>query len=87
MAVLTDPPFEAARIDPATARFGAAGARPVRVSLEDFDGDGDLDLVLHFRTDETGIQCGDESAALAFEMSNCPPLSDSIVTVGCGDEE
>ncbi len=46
--------------------FGAADMKvvPVHVSLDDADMDGDIDLVLHFSTQETGIKCGDVSAAL-----------------------
>lgn len=35
--------------------------------IEDVDGDGDLDLALHFRTQDTGIECGDTPASLAGE--------------------
>ena len=56
-----------------------------RGHVEDVDRDGDLDLVLHFRTQRTGIECGDTNAMLVGETFEGTPIegSDSIVTVGC----
>jgi len=53
--------------------------------IEDVNGDGRLDLMLHFRTQDTGIQCGDTSASLTGETFDGAPIqaSDSIITVGC----
>ena len=53
--------------------------------FEDVDEDGDLDLVLHFMTQESGIQCGDTEVSLTAETFDGQPIqgSDSIVTVGC----
>lgn len=58
---------------------------PDYVWLEDVDGYGDLDLVLHFRTQETGIVCGATTASLTGETLEGDPIhgSDSIRTVGC----
>ena len=55
------------------------------VNIEDADGDGDLDLILHFKTQETGIQCGDTSAFLTGETFDGQAVegSDSIKTAGC----
>jgi hypothetical protein len=41
--------------------------------------------VLHFRTQDSGIQCGDTSATLVGSTLGGDPFSgsDSIVTVGC----
>ena len=54
-------------------------------SIEDVDSDGDLDLVLHFRTQDTDIQCGDTFASLTGETTSGIAIegSDSISTVGC----
>lgn len=74
-------------IDPGTARFGSTGteAAPAHHALEDVNGDGDLDLILHFRTQETGIACGDTIAYLRAKTTDGKEVSgmDSIRTVSC----
>jgi hypothetical protein len=88
VAILTTPTFDATTVDPATVRFGKTGteAAPVRAALEDADGDGTIDLVLHFRTQDTGLQCGDTSAVLTGKTVSGQAIqgSDSIVTVRGG---
>ena len=61
-----DATFDASTVDPATVSFGATGgeAAPVHWALEDVDADGNTDLILHFRTQATGIGCGDTSASV-----------------------
>jgi len=87
VAVLTTGGFDAATVDPTTVRFGATGAEasPVKSALKDVDGDGDKDLLLHFKTNQTGIACGDTSALLTGETFGGQAIagSDSIKTVGC----
>lgn len=53
-AILSDGGFDATSVDPASVRLFQGTA--VRSTLEDVDGDGDLDLLLHFRVQETGLR-------------------------------
>ena len=87
VTILTTETFDASTVDPTSVRFGSTGteAAPVHWALEDVDGDGDLDLILHFNTQETGILCGDTSASLTGETFSGQAIggSDAITTVGC----
>ena len=53
--------------------------------VEDVNADGKKDLVLHFRTPETGIRCEDTAASLTGMTFDGDAIqgSDSIETVGC----
>lgn len=88
VAILASDGFDATEVDPATVRFGRTGseAAPIRFALKDVDGDGNTDLVLRFRIQQTGIACGDTSASLTARTFDGQPImgSDSIHTVGCG---
>ena len=53
VSILTTDDFDAASVDANTVQF--ANARAVHHSLEDVDGDGDLDMVLHFRVQDTNL--------------------------------
>ena len=48
VAVLTTDSFDAATVDPSTVEL--EGVLAVKWAMDDVDGDGDLDLVLHFST-------------------------------------
>ncbi len=65
VAVLTTDDFDATTVDAFTVAFGPGGAAPVHNGhIEDVDSNGDSDLVLHFRTQDTGIAVGDTEACL-----------------------
>jgi hypothetical protein len=89
VAILTTDTFDATTVDPTTVRFGATGteAAPVKAALRkrDVDKDGDTDMMLHFKTQATGIVCGDTSASLTGETFSGQMIqgSDSIKTAGC----
>ena len=87
VSILTSEDFDALQVDPDTVLFGPADAEKAhtQVHVEDVDNDGDMDLVFHFRTQETGIQCGDTEATLTGETWDGTPISgtDSVTTVGC----
>lgn len=68
VAILTTGDFDAGTVDRATVAF--AGADALRGALEDVDRDGDLDLILHFRTRDTNIQPGDVEACLTGRTSS-----------------
>jgi hypothetical protein len=86
-AILTTDTFDATTVDPLSVRFGPRGAKEAhnKGHLEDVNKDKRLDLVLHFRTQATGIKCGDTSASLTGETFEGDPIegTDTIKTVGC----
>ena len=87
VAILTTNTFDATTVDPLSVKFGPDGATEAhgRGHREDVNGDGKKDLVLHFRTQDTGIVCGDTSASLTGETFSGQAIegSDSLRTVGC----
>lgn len=87
VAILTTELFDATAVDPTTVLFGATGMEvaPVQSATEDVDGDGDLDMVLHFVTQDTGITCGNTFALLTAVTFGGETVKgfDSIETVGC----
>jgi uncharacterized repeat protein (TIGR01451 family) len=86
VAILTTENFDASSVDGSTVIFGPKDAQSAHGNghLEDVDGDGDLDWVGHFRTQETGIQAGDTEATLTGKTVDGDGFqgTDAIVTVG-----
>jgi hypothetical protein len=103
VAILTTESFDASQVDWETVLFGPAGATESHGSahIEDVDDDGDLDMVLHFNTRDTGIVCGDTEAPLtgtAFDgvaitgsdsinTVNCPAVDSTTITELVGDKD
>jgi hypothetical protein len=87
VSVLTSEDFDALQVDPDTVLFGPAGAAKAHTQahVEDVDNDGDMDLQLHFKTQETGIQCGETEATLSGNTWGGAPImgTDSVNTVAC----
>lgn len=79
--------FDAAEVDPLSVAFGPGGAAEAhgKGHIEDVDGDGDLDLMLHFRMQESGIRCGHTEAELTGETYDGERIAgvDTFRTVGC----
>lgn len=87
IAIITTPTFDATSVVAATVRFGPNGieAAPQEWALEDVDGDGDTDMILHFPTGATAIPCGATSAMLTGQTAGGQPVKgvNSVRTVGC----
>ncbi len=87
VAILTTEDFDATAVNPSTVLFGKTGAEDslFHYAFEDVDGDGDIDMILHFRTQEIDLVCGDTEAILTGETLDGQLIegSDSIKTVGC----
>ena len=87
VAILTTEDFDATTINPLSVLFGPYEAMEAHEKghIEDVDKDGDLDLVLHFKTQDTGIGCGDIEAGLTGETFDGQAIEgfDLINTIGC----
>jgi hypothetical protein len=86
VAILSTSSFDASSVDQASLRFGPDQALVEgNGQLDDVNSDSLPDLVLHFRTQDSGIQCGDSSASITGETVDGIPIqgSDTIRTVGC----
>jgi hypothetical protein len=73
-----------------TLKFGGIGEAanlPETPSVLDLDGDADSEAVFAFRTQDTGIFCGDTEATLTGSTYSGELFSgtDSITTIDCPD--
>ena len=88
VAIVTTEDFDATTVDPATVTFGPNMVEPVHKGscghVEDYDGDGDLDLIFHFNIQDTGIAKGDTEATLTGQTYGGVHISgtDSVKTAG-----
>jgi hypothetical protein len=90
VAVLGSTVFDAMQVVPTTVTFGRGGAFPAHDGhVEDVDDDGFMDMMFHFKTKDTGIDCGDTEATLMGMTNDTPPVDitgyDTVNTVGCKD--
>jgi VCBS repeat-containing protein len=69
VAILTNEGLDATDVDVSTVRFGPGQAIPVHYAIEDIDGDGDDDMILHFNTQELGLTEDDVKATLSGETT------------------
>ncbi|MBN1364020.1 MAG: LamG domain-containing protein [Syntrophaceae bacterium] len=87
LAILTTDNFDASAVDVTTVLFGSTGteATPMQSALEDVDEDGDTDMILHFNTQDTDIQCGDTVAVITGNTFDGRSIkgADIISTVVC----
>jgi beta-glucanase (GH16 family) len=82
VVILTTDDFDATTVDHTTVRFGDAAEthRDKRTGEahrheEDFEGDGDIDLVFHFRLKETGYDCDTTQPTLTGETFGGQPIT------------
>ncbi len=94
VALLGTEDFDVTTVDVTTLRFGPDEAAPAHDltdgwpyndPLRDVNCDGFVDLLVHFKTQETGILCGDTEATLTGTLQDGSAVegTDSIRTVGC----
>jgi len=94
VALLGSDEFDVADVDVSTLRFGPSEAGPAHNlsdsfiyndHLQDVNLDGIMDLVVHTRTQETGIQCGDSEAMLTGALLSGDLFlgTDALALVGC----
>lgn len=64
VAILSDSTFDATTLDQNTVLFAGTSPLSIGYSLEDVNGDGLQDVVLHFSTQNLNLQSGDTEACL-----------------------
>jgi hypothetical protein len=85
VSILGSEDFDALTVDEDSVLFGPDEAEKVhkQAHVEDVDDDGDLDLLLHFRTQDTGVAPGDtEACVTGLTLAGVPfEGCDSVTTV------
>jgi hypothetical protein len=82
VAILGHDAFDVTIVNVTSLKFGPSEATPTQSAFSDVNGDGYVDLISHYRTQQTGITSGDTAAWLKFSIGGVPyAVSDSIVTV------
>jgi hypothetical protein len=84
VVVYSDRDLNADLLDAAGVRFGPGEALEAhrKTHREDVDGDGDMDLMFHFRISDTGIECGDPAVSLkGLLVDGTPVLGTAPITV------
>jgi len=91
VAVFGSDYFDVTLVDMDAVRFGPFGAERAHSvqHLGDENLDGYMDLVFHFWTRDTGIQCGDTEAMISGVMidGRLFEASDSVNTVNCRESQ
>jgi hypothetical protein len=90
VAILSTNSFDASIVDQASLRFGPGHASAEDDGhFEDVNRDGEPDLVLRFRTQDAGIECGDTSVSIRGQTLTGIAIEgrDSIITVGCNPKK
>lgn len=89
VAILTTSQLNATQVNASTVRFGLTGteAASVHTVLTDVDRDGDIDMVVHVRSQATRIRCGASSAVLKGQTFSGEAFrgQGGVRTVGCRD--
>ncbi|MFZ3166118.1 MAG: PGF-pre-PGF domain-containing protein [Candidatus Methanoperedens sp.] len=94
IAILSDATFNAIVMVDTSSVMATFGKSEVKLKnpyseFKDVNKDGYLDVLLHFKIKETGIQCGDTQATLIGKTITGLNFigNDSFVTIGCDSEK
>jgi hypothetical protein len=88
IAILTTVDFDATQVAVPSVKLWPGNAVELhnRAHFADIDSDGDVDLVMHFRAAEAGIQCGAEEALLhGATLEGTPFIGAQPVQVHCAN--
>jgi len=86
VAILGSMDIDITQVDFSSVTFGINGASPTHDGhVEDVNDDGYMDMMFHFKNQESGFVCGDTEAILIGETFDGTPITgtDTIKTVGC----